>query len=52
LPRENSFTEYKGRTFAISATNLRKALREKEYKLAEKFCDEKMFELIQNYFNG
>jgi predicted nucleotidyltransferase len=48
--REDSFIEYNWRTFAISATNLRKALRDRNFDLAQKFCDEEMFERIKEYF--
>jgi nicotinamide mononucleotide adenylyltransferase len=50
VSRENSFVEYNWQKYEISATNLRTALREKNFELAEKFCDEKMFELIREYF--
>ncbi len=48
--RENSFIEHDWKKYPISATNLRKALRGKDYRLASKFCDDEIFEEIKKYF--
>ncbi|MDD2908089.1 MAG: hypothetical protein PHH98_05640 [Candidatus Gracilibacteria bacterium] len=48
--RENSFVNYKGVKYDISATNLRKALKEGNIDLAKIFCDEKMFEKILHFY--
>jgi nicotinamide mononucleotide adenylyltransferase len=50
ISRKNSFIEYKWEKYNISATNLRKALIEWNFDLAEKFCDKEMFEGIKEYF--
>lgn len=48
--RENSFANYNWQKIAISATNLRQALRNKDYDLVNILCDENMVEKIKNYF--
>ena len=48
--REYSFVNYNWQKIAISATNLRQALRNKDYDLVNILCDEKMVEKIKNYF--
>lgn len=48
IERENHFISYKWVNYPVSATNLRKALREKNIDLAEQFCDREMFEEIKN----
>lgn len=48
--RNNSFIEFDEKKYDISATNLRKALKEWNIKLASKFCDEKMFDEVVKYF--
>lgn len=50
VPREESYIEYNSEKYKISWTNLRKALREWNLLLAEKFCDREMFEEIKNFF--
>lgn len=44
--RENSFVSHNWQKISISATNLRQALRDKDYDLVDKLCDEKMVEEI------
>lgn len=46
--RENSFVSYNWKEISISATNLRQALRDKDFGLVDKLCDEKMVEKIKN----
>lgn len=48
--REKSYIKYKWEKYDISATNLRKALRDKNYDLATMFCDKEIFEEIKKYF--
>ena len=48
--RINSFIEYNNKKYKISATNLREALYDKNYKLAKEFCIQESFEEIKNYF--
>ena len=48
--RNNSFIEYEWKKYNISATNLREALKNKDYKLAKTFCDIKIFDLIKETF--
>lgn len=49
-PRENSFIEYDWKEYSVSSTNLRKALKDWNIKLASKFCEQKMFEKIINFY--
>ncbi len=48
--RENSFINHNWQKISISATNLRQALRNKDYDLVNMLCDESMFEKIKNHF--
>ncbi len=48
--RENSFVNHNWQKIDISATNLRQALRDKDYDLVKMLCNEKMIEKIKNYF--
>jgi nicotinic acid mononucleotide adenylyltransferase len=48
--RSNSFIKYEWKEYDISATNLREALKNKNYKLAKAFCDIKIFDLIKESF--
>lgn len=48
--RKNSIVNYSWNKYDISATNLRKFLREWNYSLASEFCDKKMLEEIKKYF--
>ncbi|MDD3793356.1 MAG: adenylyltransferase/cytidyltransferase family protein [Candidatus Gracilibacteria bacterium] len=48
--REDSFVTHNGQKISISATNLRQALRDKDYELVNMLCDERMIEKIKNYF--
>ena len=48
--RNESFIEFEWKKYEISATNLRQAVMESNYDLAEKFCDKDMFEDIKKYF--
>ena len=50
VTRKNSYIEYKWKKYEISSTNFRQALREKNYDLAKKFTDEKLFPKIQEFF--
>jgi nicotinamide mononucleotide adenylyltransferase len=50
VSRKNSFIKYEWQKYDISATNLRKALREWNFELAKNFCDEKIWNKIKSYF--
>jgi nicotinamide mononucleotide adenylyltransferase len=49
--RKNSFIEFERKKILISATNFREALKNKNYNLAKKFCNEIIFEDIKKEFN-
>ncbi len=49
--RENSFIHFESEKYFISATNMRKALKNKNYELASKFSDNRIFEEIRKYLN-
>lgn len=46
--RENSFVSYNWKEISISATNLRQALRNKDFDLVNILCDENVVEEIKN----
>jgi len=48
--RESSFVNHNWQKISISATNLRQALKDKDYSLVEKLCNESMVEKIKNHF--
>jgi len=45
--RKNSFINYNWKNYKISATNLRKALKDWNIILSKKLCDEKIFDLLK-----
>lgn len=47
ISRKNSFINHNSQEIKLSSTNFRKALKDKNYSLAEKFTDKKIFEEIK-----
>jgi len=49
--RSESYVQYNGNDYQVSATNLRNALNDKNYDLVKKFCDKDTFEIIKSNFS-
>lgn len=50
ISRKLSLIEHNWKKYEVSATNLREALRNKDFNLSEKFCDKQNYEKIKSIF--